>query len=62
VTSATRSNPLGVYKPPSRATAEYATGTLLKKTTYYWRIDEVAADGGTIKKGTSIWSFKTKSS
>jgi hypothetical protein len=36
--------------------ASYATEELVLGRTYYWRIDEVEANGWTINKG-SIWSF-----
>jgi hypothetical protein len=36
----------------------YGPGSLNKGTTYYWRIDEVEADGTTKHKG-SVWSFTT---
>jgi len=36
----------------------FSPGTLLKDTTYYWRIDEVEADKTTKHTG-DVWSFKT---
>jgi len=37
----------------------FEPGTLEKGTTYYWRIDEVEADGTTKHTG-DVWSFKTR--
>ncbi|MHC4324687.1 MAG: LamG-like jellyroll fold domain-containing protein, partial [Planctomycetota bacterium] len=37
----------------------YGRGTLGKGATYYWRIDQVEADGTTTHKG-DVWSFTTK--
>jgi len=53
VTNATRTS--AEYKGNQFGTS-YAPGTLLAKTVYYWRIDEVGTDGTT--KGV-IWSFTT---
>lgn len=36
----------------------YDPGTLARSATYYWRIDEVSADGATVQKG-SVWRFST---
>jgi hypothetical protein len=38
----------------------YATGELGPDQTYYWRIDEVEADGTTVHKG-DVWSFTVSS-
>ncbi|UCC98477.1 MAG: hypothetical protein JSW66_01020 [Phycisphaerales bacterium] len=47
----------GVYR--GRFTeASYAVDHLERNRTYYWRIDEVEADGTTIHKG-DLWSFTT---
>ncbi len=45
------------YKNTQTGTT-YRPGMLQWNTTYYWRIDEVAADGVTITPGT-VWSFTT---
>ena len=37
----------------------YTPGPLALGTTYYWRVDEVEADGTTIHKG-NVWSFTTR--
>lgn len=37
----------------------FEPGTLERDTTYFWRIDEVEADGTTKYKG-DVWSFKTR--
>ncbi|MHC4678376.1 MAG: hypothetical protein ACYTEK_06735 [Planctomycetota bacterium] len=47
----------GVYRG-RWADAGYATGELERGKSYYWRIDEVEADGTTIHKG-DLWSFTT---
>ena len=35
----------------------YTPGTMAGKTAYYWRIDEISADGGTTKG--AVWTFTT---
>src|SRR5262249_43949287 len=42
----------------SQSAASYAPGTLAFQTTYYWRIDEVNAQGTTTGP---VWSFTTAS-
>ena len=37
----------------------FAPGTLERGTTYFWRIDEIEADGSTKHTG-DVWSFKTR--
>ncbi len=59
VEAADRANPMGVLVSQGQAETTYEPGTPLEYgTTYYWRIDEVAADG-TIYKG-AVWSFATE--
>jgi len=57
VTDATASEPpVDPYK--GRQTDDsYYVDVLVPGTTYYWRIDEVEADGTTIHKG-QVWSFR----
>jgi hypothetical protein len=43
---------------PNQPGRTFSPGTLLKDTTYYWRIDEVEADKTTKHTG-DVWSFKT---
>lgn len=55
VNGANRADKSGIYR--GRTTeASYATEALVVGRTYYWRIDDVEADGWTIHKGT-VWSF-----
>ncbi|MHC4485296.1 MAG: LamG domain-containing protein, partial [Planctomycetota bacterium] len=42
----------------SQAATSYVPGLLEQSTTYYWRVDEVEADGTTIHTG-DVWSFTT---
>jgi hypothetical protein len=61
VTKATSSDPMGpdeVYKArqPDLPSNAYLQSGLVRGRTYYWRIDEVEADGTTIHKG-EVWSF-----
>jgi len=53
----------GSADPPlfqrNQAGTTFYPGTLIKETTYYWRIDEVNADG---KTTGAVWSFTTGSS
>ncbi len=55
VTAADRSNPLGVAIATAQDADSYDAGALAYGTTYYWRVDEVRADGG-IDRG-DVWSF-----
>jgi len=60
VTAATHDVYFGTSSPPSfianQPGTSYAPGPLALGTTYYWRIDEVEADGTTKYTG-DIWSF-----
>jgi len=56
VNDATRDNPLGVLVSQNQDPCSYEPGVLDFGTTYYWRIDEVEADGITIHKGR-VWQF-----
>ena len=61
VTNATSSDPMGpaeVYKgrQPLAWAMYFQPGGWTSGTTYYWRIDEVEADGTTIHTG-DVWSF-----
>jgi len=47
----------GTFRGNQKA-AKYNPGSLAKGTTYYWRIDEVEADGFTKHEG-SVWNFTT---
>ncbi|UCG58717.1 MAG: discoidin domain-containing protein [Phycisphaerales bacterium] len=49
------SDPAGVYMG-RQDEASYPLGRLQRDLTYYWRIDEVEADGTTVHKG-DVWSF-----
>jgi hypothetical protein len=40
------------------AATSYDPGTLAKSATYYWRVDEVSADGAAVQKG-GVWHFST---
>jgi len=55
--SATISDSTGTYRG-RWADAGYAAGAIEPGRSYYWRIDEVEADGATIHKG-DVWSFTT---
>jgi hypothetical protein len=55
VNNANRWDQSGIYRGRWNI-ASYATEELVVGRTYYWRIDEVEANGWTINKG-SIWSF-----
>ncbi len=56
---ASRSNPLGVLASWGQDANTYdPPGLLGVRQTYYWRVDEVDADGVTIHKG-NVWSFST---
>jgi len=52
----------GIANPPlfqrNQAGTTFFPGTLIKETTYYWRIDEINADG---KTTGAVWSFTTGS-
>jgi autotransporter-associated beta strand protein len=54
VTAATTNSPEYVAR---RSVANYAPGTLLPNTTYYWRVDEIV--GGTNVATGSVWNFVT---
>jgi len=62
--AATHNVYFGTSSPPAlvgnQAAASYNPGPLQGGTTYYWQIDEVAADGVTITPG-DLWSFTTLS-
>jgi len=45
--------------PRSPMTMLYYAGGLQPGTTYYWRVDEIEADGTTVNKG-NVWSFTTQ--
>ncbi len=56
VAAATRDNPLGVQVSQAQPATTYApAGVLAYGQTYYWRVDEVEADG-TIRTG-KLWQF-----
>jgi len=55
VNNANRWDQSGIYRG-RWSVASYAAEELVVGRSYYWRIDEVEADGWTINKG-SIWSF-----
>ena len=55
VNNASRANPMDVLLSQGQAAETYAPGRLEFSRTYYWRIDEVLADGS-IPKG-EVWSF-----
>lgn len=55
VNTASRWDQSGIYRG-RWSIASYAAEELVVGQTYYWRIDEVEANGWTINKG-SIWSF-----
>ena len=61
-TAATHDVYFGDNSPPAfignQAANSYDPGSLEFDTTYYWKVDEVEADGTTIHKG-DIWSFTT---
>jgi hypothetical protein len=57
VNDATRTNPLNVLVSQAQNVNTYDPEGLLEyDRIYYWRIDEIEADGSTIHKG-NIWSF-----
>ena len=59
VNDASMADPRGVLISQNQADATYDPSGLLDfNQTYYWRIDEVEADGITVHKGTT-WSFTT---
>jgi hypothetical protein len=45
-----------LVSPRSAMTMAYYTGQLQPGVTYYWRVDEIEADGKTINPG-NVWSF-----
>ncbi len=49
-------DPCGVLVSQNQTAVTYPLDTLEWQQTYYWRIDEVEADGTTIHKG-NVWSF-----
>jgi hypothetical protein len=61
-TAATHDVYFGTTNPPplvvSQTEPNFYPGPLEPKTTYYWRVDEIEADGTTVYAG-DIWSFKT---
>jgi len=57
VNSADAGSPLLVG--PAQDANTYDPGRLEFSRTYFWRVDEIEADGSTIHKG-SIWSFKVE--
>lgn len=62
---ATREVYFGTVSPPPlvgiQEGTSYYPGLIEAKTTYYWRVDEVEADGTTVHTG-GIWSFTTGAS
>ena len=56
VTNADTSNPLGVLRAQSQDANTLDLDRLEYGRTYYWRIDEVEADGVTIHRG-DLWNF-----
>jgi hypothetical protein len=56
VNDADRTNPLNVLANQGQSDETYDAGRLEFGRTYFWRIDEIEADGSTIHKG-EIWSF-----
>jgi len=55
VDAATRANPMGVLVSQGQTGTTFDPGRMEFSQTYYWRVDEVAANG-TIYKG-DVWSF-----
>jgi regulation of enolase protein 1 (concanavalin A-like superfamily) len=53
---ATRANPMGVMAGQAQDANTYDPGLLEYGATYYWRVDEVRADGVTIDQGI-VWAF-----
>jgi len=60
VSDATTATPWQIYKERQDANS-FTLAALAPNTTYYWRIDEVRADGTTIDRG-DVWSFTTEPS
>jgi len=58
VANADTSDTTGIYRG-RLATDSYNPGTLEPGTTYYWKVDEVEADGTTKHTG-EVWSFTTQ--
>lgn len=56
VASATRANPLNVLVSQAQTATTYDPGILTYGQAYYWRVDEVRADGTTIDQGM-VWKF-----
>ncbi len=56
VTAADRANPLGLALGTGQDANSYDVGRLEFGQTYYWRVDEVQADGVTIDVG-DVWTF-----
>jgi hypothetical protein len=57
VNDATRTNSLGVLAATGQSASSFdPAGVLAYGQTYYWRVDEIEADGTTIHKGAT-WSF-----
>lgn len=46
----------GEFKGRQSSTTYYYSDAFVPGTTYYWRVDEIEADGITIRKG-DVWSF-----
>jgi len=59
VTNATLGAPLGVYLGTVPGSIIDPPGDLASETTYYWRVDSVAADGTTRTKG-DLWRFDSE--
>ncbi len=51
--------PANLVGPRSGMTMFYYTGVLQPGVTYYWRVDEIEADGKTVNTG-NVWSFTTQ--
>jgi len=47
----------GTLKQAKQFTLDFGPGALEPGTTYYWRVDEILADGS--KKAGAVWSFTT---
>jgi regulation of enolase protein 1 (concanavalin A-like superfamily) len=56
IVAASRANPLGVALSVGQDANTYDVGRLDLGQTYYWRVDQVEADGATIHQG-DLWSF-----
>jgi hypothetical protein len=58
VEDATTEDITGIYRGEQTGTIHAPDPALVADTTYYWRIDEVAANGTTVTKG-DVWRFST---